>query len=402
MDGNSWRQRLGFGGSRGDGWLEWNLWCGGRKERWDRCGGDIADEGCVRGSLVATMPPSVTPALQRECHISASQEEVLANLGGGWERSVHFVLDDTPSQHVFLMANVVAPAGPNGNETVSADSSSDSDDDEFRIVGYTQEPVEWYSPPSSSTHVEEAKEIAKIMMEESYNAAFESDRSQSPDEHSNVPVKHPEPEYVSDGAESDGEPIMEPALGATCIQPSPQMDDEETGEMHSQPLMGDGETGVFHSQPLMGDGEIGTMQFQPHTQQVGDGETGETEDQGAMEDTCKSPPKPLSIAETQLSSAPKHWSPTTAAAAVNDTGRNVFELMSVQPITQPAYETQPSELPMEVFTTPLRSRPYFVVLYTLHRFLINVIEMHSCVSPVFEILKLLVSGWGLADYEDDN
>lgn len=313
----------------------------------------------MRGSLVATMPPSVTPALQRECHISASQEEVLANLGGGWERSVHFVVDDTPSQHVAPIANVVASAVPNGNEAVSAGSSSDSDDSDFHILGYTQEPVEWYSPPSSSTHDEKAKENENIVMDESYNAAFESDRSQSPDQHSNEPVKHPEPEDVSDGAESDGEP----ASGAMYIQP---LDDEETGEMHSQPLMGDEETGVLHSQPLMGDGEIGAMHFQPLTQQMGDGETGETEDQGAMEDVCKSQPKLKRIAETQLSSASTHcWTPTRAAA-VNHTGRNVSELMSVQPITQPAYETQPSELPMEVFTIPLRNRPYFVVLYTLH------------------------------------
>jgi hypothetical protein len=349
-----------------DGFREICGWKEGRKERWDCCGGDIADEGCVRGSLVATMPPSVTPALQRECHISASQEEVLANLGGGWERSVHFVLDDTPSQHVATMANVVAPAVPNGNETADAGSSSDSDDSDFHILGYTQEPVEWYSPPSSTMHGGKAEENDNFVMEESYNAAFESDRSQSPDQHLNEPVKHPEPEDVSDGAESDGETIMEPAPGAMYIQPLEQMDDEETGEMHSQPLMGDEETGVLHSQPLMGDGEIGAMHFQPLTQQMGDGETGETDDQGAMEDAGKSQPKLKRIAETQLSSASTHcWSPTRAAA-VNHTSRNVPELMSVQPITQPAYETQPSELPMEVFTVPLRNRPYFVVLYTLH------------------------------------
>ena len=308
----------------------------------------------------------------------------MANLGGGWERSVHFVLDDTPSQHVPPMANVVAPAVPNGTETVSADSSSDSDDSDFHILGYTQEPVEWYSPPSSSTHGEETKENANILKEESYNAAFESDRCQSPDQHSHEPVKYPEPEDVSDGAESDGEPIMEPASGAMYMQPLAQMDDEETGEIHSQPLMGDGETGVLHSQPLMGDGEIGAIHFQPLTQQTGDGETGETEDQGAMEDARKSPPTLKRFAETQLSSASTRcWSPPRAAA-VNHTCRNVFEVMSVQPITQPAYETQPSEVPMEVFTIPLRSRPYFVVLYTLHRFLINVIEMFFCVSSVLK------------------
>ncbi|CAK9193205.1 unnamed protein product [Sphagnum jensenii] len=125
------------------------------------------------------MPVSATTlALEKHCYVSDSQEEVL-NLCEGWEHraSKRCTLDETPSQP-FLNFSHVVPTGMPG--ALLKSDSEDSDDTECNI-GFTQGPVEWASPPSPLALEEEVHdEDDRVNSDDSYVAAFESDRSQSP------------------------------------------------------------------------------------------------------------------------------------------------------------------------------------------------------------------------------
>jgi hypothetical protein len=125
------------------------------------------------------MPVSaITLALEKHCYVSDSQEEVL-NLCEGWEHraSKRCTLDETPSQP-FLNFSHVVPTGLPG--ALLKSDSEDSDDTECNI-GFTQDPVEWASPPSPLALEEEVQDgDDRVNSDDSYVAAFESDRSQSP------------------------------------------------------------------------------------------------------------------------------------------------------------------------------------------------------------------------------
>lgn len=144
-----------------------------------------------------------------QCHISVSQEEVLANLRGGWERNGHYSLDETPSQNIgFHLPNPpVLYEGDDGSE------SSESDGD----LGFTQEPVEFFSPSSSPQQANVGGEgnddgVAK---EDSYVAAFESDRSQSPSQDWQGQIEQPDPE-ANLGMSADF--LTQPAVGVMDFQ----------------------------------------------------------------------------------------------------------------------------------------------------------------------------------------
>jgi len=125
------------------------------------------------------MPVSATTlALEKQCYVSDSQEEVL-NLCEGWEHraSKRCTLDETPSQP-FLNFSHVVPTGMPG--ALLKSDSEDSDDTECNI-GFTQDPVEWASPPSPLALEEEVHDgDDRVNSDDSYVAAFESDCSQSP------------------------------------------------------------------------------------------------------------------------------------------------------------------------------------------------------------------------------
>ncbi|CAK9858827.1 unnamed protein product [Sphagnum jensenii] len=125
------------------------------------------------------MPVSATTlALEKHSYVSDSQEEVL-NLCEGWEHraSKRCTLDETPSQPFLNFSHVVPPGMPGA---LLKSDSEDSDDTEFNI-GFTQDPVEWASPPSPLALEEEVHDgDDRVNSDDSYVAAFESDRSQSP------------------------------------------------------------------------------------------------------------------------------------------------------------------------------------------------------------------------------
>ncbi|CAK9192157.1 unnamed protein product [Sphagnum troendelagicum] len=125
------------------------------------------------------MPVSATTlALEKLCYVSDSQEEVL-NLCEGWEHraSKRCTLDETPSQPFLNFSHVVPTEMPGA---LLKSDSEDSDDTECNI-GFTQDPVEWASPPSPLALEEEVHDgDDRVNSDDSYVAAFESDRSQSP------------------------------------------------------------------------------------------------------------------------------------------------------------------------------------------------------------------------------
>ncbi|CAK9266086.1 unnamed protein product [Sphagnum jensenii] len=123
------------------------------------------------------MPVSATLALEKHCYVSDSQEELL-NLCEGWEHrsSKRCTLDETPSQP-FLNLNEL----PTERSEVLLESDSEDSDDTECNMGFTQDPVEWVSPPSPSPSKEEVQNgDDRVSNDDSYVATFESDRSQSP------------------------------------------------------------------------------------------------------------------------------------------------------------------------------------------------------------------------------
>ncbi|CAK9868505.1 unnamed protein product [Sphagnum jensenii] len=123
------------------------------------------------------MPVSATLALEKHCYVSDSQEELL-NLCEGWEHrsSKRCTLDETPSQPLLNLNEL--PTEPPG---VLLESDSEDSDDTECNMGFTQDPVEWVSPPSPSPSKEEVQNgDDRVSNDDSYVATFESDRSQSP------------------------------------------------------------------------------------------------------------------------------------------------------------------------------------------------------------------------------
>lgn len=142
------------------------------------------------------------PSILSECHISVSQEEVLAHLREGWERNgqEHYSLDETPSQTNLPLPNSLNPHPPSsyeGDENDGSESSESVDD-----LGFVQqEPVEFFSPSSDNEGV--------ANKEDSYVAAFESDRSQSP---SQDWIDQPQVQTLNLGGAS-AEFLTQPAVG---------------------------------------------------------------------------------------------------------------------------------------------------------------------------------------------
>ena len=162
--------------------------------------------------------PSVESFLS-ECYISVSQEEVLANLGGGWERSGLYSLDETPSQNflnsppprVQLDSLNMRTEPPASYEGDSGSESSEASEYEGGMRMSTVHPVHWIPPSSPEASVGAARDdgvaegddgveegddgVAEgdgMAKEDSYVAAFESDRSQSPSQDWHGQAEQPE------------------------------------------------------------------------------------------------------------------------------------------------------------------------------------------------------------------
>lgn len=223
------------------------------------------------------------------------------NLGGGWERSGHYNLDDTPSQNLLHSSPSEAQqylldlnAGP--ALSYKADSGSESSEDEADM-GYTQEPVEWISPAStpqtSPQTVAGVEDGLALVKEDSYVAAFESDRSQSPSQDWQGQDEQPSP-----------------------IRQGPDMG--MSAEFLTQPASGVVDSQFPFSEDLGGSEDLGS--------QILDRKT--IPESGFIEKPLLLPTIPESISSLSAS-------PTAVPISMLES--------SIQPFSQPAVETQPLE-----------------------------------------------------------
>lgn len=168
--------------------------------------------------------PSVASFLP-ECRISASQEEVLANLGGGWERSGLYSLDETPSQNFLnsspprvqqnsLSLHAEPPASYEGDSGSETSESVDGEGD----MEFTQEPVEWISPPSSLQVPAGGEGNDGMAKEDSGDAAFESDRSQSPSQDWHGQTEQSDPQVQIPNLGVSAEFLTQPVSGVMEFQ----------------------------------------------------------------------------------------------------------------------------------------------------------------------------------------
>ncbi|KAG0607073.1 hypothetical protein M758_8G001200 [Ceratodon purpureus] len=170
--------------------------------------------------------PSVASS---ECRISVSQVEALANVGDGWERSGLYTLDETPSQNSMqsspprvppnpLTLHAEPPASHGGDSGCCGSESSGSVDGEGDM-GFTQQPVEWLSPPSTLQATVGGGGDDRVEKEDSYVAAFESDRSRSPSqEWHGQSEQHDPPVTIPDPGVSAAEFFTQPVAGVSEFQ----------------------------------------------------------------------------------------------------------------------------------------------------------------------------------------
>ncbi|KAG0504671.1 hypothetical protein M758_N027600 [Ceratodon purpureus] len=167
--------------------------------------------------------PSVASS---ECRISVSQEEALANVGEGtWERSGLYSLDETPSQNSMhllpprvqrnsLTLHAEPPASYGGDSGSESSESVDGEGD----IGFTQEPVEWMSPPSSLQATVGGEGNDRVEKEDGYVAAFGSDRSRSPSRGWHGQSERPDPRVTIPNLGVSAQFFTQPVAGVTEFQ----------------------------------------------------------------------------------------------------------------------------------------------------------------------------------------
>ncbi|KAG0504138.1 hypothetical protein KC19_N017100 [Ceratodon purpureus] len=167
--------------------------------------------------------PSVASS---ECRISVSQEEALANVGEGtWERSGLYSLDETPSQNSMhllpprvqrnsLTLHAEPPASYGGDSGSESSVSVDGEGD----MKFTQEPVEWMSPPSSLQATVGGEGNDRVEKEDGYVAAFGSDRSRSPSRGWHGQSERPDPRVTIPNLGVSAQFFTQPVAGVTEFQ----------------------------------------------------------------------------------------------------------------------------------------------------------------------------------------
>lgn len=171
------------------------------------------------------MAGPVVVSFLSECHVSVSQEEVLANVSGGWERSGLYSLDETPSQNFLnssspraqqnsLNLHAKPPASYEGDSGSESSESVDGD----RDMAFTQEPVEWISSPSSLQATVGAGGNDGGAKEDSYGAAFESDRSESLSQDWHGQTEQPDPEVQIPNLGMSADFLTQPVSGVMDFQ----------------------------------------------------------------------------------------------------------------------------------------------------------------------------------------
>ncbi|KAG0581463.1 hypothetical protein KC19_4G253900 [Ceratodon purpureus] len=184
----------------------------------------VGGGGEVAWLRVAMAGPSVASFVS-EYSVSVSQEEELANVGEGWERSGLYSLDETPSQNSMqlspprvqrnsLTLHAEPPASYGGDSGSESSESVDGEGD----MGFTQEPVEWMSPPSSLQATVGGEGNDRVEKEDSYVAAFESDRSRSPSQEWHGQSEQPDPQVTIPNLGVSAEFFTQPVAGVTEFQ----------------------------------------------------------------------------------------------------------------------------------------------------------------------------------------